>query len=548
MKRFFNLVGTIVLCATAFTVFSCEDDVSDVGSGLLDTGSTANVKYVDVISYNTNNDSIRSDEKVLQNGILGVFEEPTFGRTKAKFYSQARITNYNPDFGENAAMDSVILYIPVHTKTDEDDIEIDTTYLYLAEGEEPTDTATIRIARTYKLDSIYGNSNATMNLQVREVAEYLNSQETTYFSNPNLAPCQECPNVNQIDVFPTVLGTGIIKNKLTTYQVKQQNANTTAIPPIAFQIKLDTAYFKQKFIDNQNSSDLNDNSAFIRNFFRGIELSVLEDQGFLFNFKPASSEFALIMYYHYDNPEEQEEGDTDYDATLEGGYALNFLTYWSENFAYNVQINQYEHTNRSSQFVNAYTNPNTTVGDSRLYLAGMEGTKTVIKINQEQLNEIRQNVLNNDWAIVGAELNLYIDESHNLKTPPYLFAWNNYRDEDEWKNINFQDVYTFYNSYPVSVQFNPMYDYEADPKMYTIRITDYIKSIVEQNEVYEEASVILSMGNFLLSASSSYTTVFNNEDPFFNNRSFNPYRVVLHGSNSENADKKLRLKVYYTEK
>jgi len=545
MKRFFNLVAVILLCATVFTVFSCEDDISDVGSGLLDSGSYASVQYVDIISYNTNNDSIRSDEQVLQSGVLGVFEEPVFGRTKARFITQARMTSFNPDFGENAEMDSVILSIPVYYKSDESDVEIDTTYIYLGENESPSDTATMRISRTYKLDSIYGKTDLQMTLQVREVAEYLYSQDSIYYSNSSIAPCQGCPNINQIDVFPNVIGSGVVKNKVTTHQIKKKNSTSTDIPPIAFQIKLDKDYFKQKFIDNQNSSDLNDNSAFIRNFFRGIEISVLEDQGFIFNFQPGSSAFNLIMYYHYDNPEEGE----DEPEHLDKMYGLSFASYWSAPQAgYNVQVNQFDHSNRSVQFVNAYTNPNTTQGDSRLYLAGMDGTKTVIKIDQEQLNQIRQNVLNNDWAIVGAELNLYIDDSHNLKTPPYLFAWNNYRDGDSWKNINFPDISSFYNSYPLSVQFNPMYNYADNPKMYTIRITDYIKDIVEKNEIYEDGSVVLSMGNFLLSPSSSYTGVLSTTDPFLNNRSFNPYRVVLHGSNSENQDKKLRLKVYYTQK
>lgn len=541
MKRFFNYVAATFMLATAFTVFSCEDDISDVGSGLIDSGSIANAFYVDVVSYNTNNDSIRSDELVLQSGVLGVYEEPLFGRTKAKFISQARMSSFNPDFGANAEMDSVILSIPVYYKNNVDDIDVDTTYLYLGEGEQPSDTATMRITRTYKLDSIYGNTDLTMNLQVREVAEYLYSQDTTYYSNPALAPCAGCPNINEIDVFPTVLGSVEIKNKVTTHQIKKRNSTSNEVPPVAFQIKLDKDYFKQKFIDNQNSSDLNDNSAFIRNFFRGIELSILENQGFIFNFNPASPAFNLVMYYHYDDPEEPEED-------LNGVYGLIFNTYWSPTPGYNVQINQFEHSNRSSQFVNAYTNPNTTAGDSRLYLAGMDGTKTVIKINQEQLNEIRQNVLNNDWAIVGAELNLYIDDSYSLRTPPYLFAWNQFREDNKWKNVNFSDVYSFYNSYPLSVQFNPMYNYSENDKKYTIRITDYVKSIVEQNETYEEGSVILSLGNFLLSPSSSYSNVWSTTNPFYNNRAFNPYRVVLHGSNSEQQDKKLRLKVYYTQK
>lgn len=548
MKKFFNCIAVALVLTATFAVSSCEDEISNVGSGLVDGGSVADVELVDIIAYNTNNDSIRSDENILQNGVLGVFEEPVFGRTKARFITQARLSSFNPDFGDNAVMDSVILTLPVHYLTDEDDIDIDTTYLYIEDNEEPSDTATMRIARTYKLDSLYGKTDLSMTLQVREVEEYLYSQDTTYYSNPALAPCQGCPNINDIDVSRTVIGSGTVKNKVTTYQTKQKNSTSTTVPAVAFQIKLDKDYFKQKFIDNQNSSDLNDNSAFIRNFFRGIELSVAEDQGFLFNFKPSDTSFNILMYYTYDNPEEEDEDDEDYEARLSSTFGLNFSTYWTSTPGYNVQINQFDHANRSSAFVNAYTNPNTAEGDTRLYLAGMDGTKTVIKIDQEKLNTIRNNVLNNDWAVVGAELNLYIDDSYGLKTPPYLFAWNNYKEDDEWKNINFPDVYTFYNYYPTSVQFNPIYDYEEDTKMYTIRITDYIKSIVEQDEVYEDGSVILSLGNFLLSSSSSYTTVLSSTNPFYNNRAFNPYRVVLHGTNSENQDKKLKLKVYYTKK
>jgi len=539
MKIFFNYAAWVVVALTAFSAFSCEDDISDVGSGLVDTGSLANALYVDVISYNTNNDSIRSDEQILQNAILGVFEEPVFGRTKARFISQARLGQLSPDFGENAGMDSVILRIPVFYNDDEDEIDVDTTYLYLAEGEEPTDTATIRIKRTYKLDSIYGKTDLPMTLQVREVGEYLYSQDSTYYSNPSLGS-----PINNINILPAVLGSAEIKNKVTTYQVKASNGTETA-PTVAYEIKLDAAYFKQKFIDNQNSSDLNDQAAFIRNFFRGIELSVAENQGFFFNFNP--NLLSLTMYYSYDNPEEDEDDEPRLNKTL----PLTFTSYWNTTPGYNVQVNQYEHANRSSQFVNSYTNPNMESGDARIYLDGLDGTKTVIKINQDQLEQIRQNVLNNDWAIVGAELNLYVDDSYNLKKPPYLFAWNSYTDEGNAQNIineNFSDLYSFYNSYPTSVQFNPMYDYDKDPKMYTIRITDYIKSIVEKDSVYTDGKVVLSLGNFLLSPSSSYTSPFSGTNPFYNNRAFNPYRVVLHGSGSEQEDKKLKLKVYYTKK
>ena len=146
MIGFSKFVVAITVCATALLVFSCENDVNEIGSGIFD-GASSNVYYADVVSYNTNNDSIRSDEQVLQSGILGVYEEPVFGRVKSKFYSQARIGILNPDFGDNPKMDSVILNIPVFYKTGEDNIQVDTTYVYLPEGQEPSDTATIRIKR-----------------------------------------------------------------------------------------------------------------------------------------------------------------------------------------------------------------------------------------------------------------------------------------------------------------------------------------------------------------------------------------------------------------
>lgn len=541
MRNLFKFISGATLCVLALFNLSCEDDISGVGSDLLDSGSTANVMYVDVVSYNTNNDSIRSDEKVLQNGIVGVYEEGVFGRTKARFISQARLNSLNFDFGTNPKMDSVIFRIPVFTKSGDENIAVDTTTVFTA-PEGSSDPDTILIKRTYTLDSIYGRTELPMTLQLKEVGNYLYSQDSTFYSNNNLGGAN-----NYINVLPTVLGASIVSNKVTTYQRKASTDNAQAPAPM-FEIKLDKDYFNQKFIENANPGDFQDQSGFIRNLFRGIELSVAEDQGFLFNFNP--NLLSLAMYISYDNPDPQEEGEEDYEPRKQKILPLNFLNLWSAapNIGYNVQVNQYDHFNRSAQFVDSYTNPNTTNGDQRLYLDGLDGTKSIIKINQEQLEQIRQNVLNNDWAIVGAELNLYVDDSYGLKKPPYLFAWNSYKEDQKTKNLNFTDLVAFYNSYPISVQFNPMYNYTDNPNVYTIRITDYIKSIVEKNESFEDGEVVLSLGNFLLNPSNSYTSPVSATDPFANNRAFNPYRIVLHGSASEQIEKQLKLKIYYTKK
>lgn len=542
MKRLSKLVVALMICATAFLVFSCENDINEIGSNLFD-GASSNVYYVDVLSYNTNNDSIRSDEKVLQSAILGVYSEPVFGRTRARFYSQARLGILDPVFGDNPDMDSVVLNIPVFYKKGDDNISIDTTYVYLAEGETPSDTATIRIKRTYKLDSIYGKTDLPITLQVKEVSKYMQSQDSTHYSNPAIANCQGCNNINNIETFPQLLGSLQITNKLITYQTKKKNEPGIETPPVVFKIKLDKTYFKQKFIDNQGSPDMLDQASFIRNFFRGIEISTPEDQGFLMAFRPNSGDFSLVMFYSYDKT--NSEGEVE---RKKSALPLLFTTYWSSTPGFNVQVNQFEHANRSSQFVNAYTHPNTVEGDTRLYLDGLDGTKTVIKINQTEIDAIKDHVQNDNWAIVGAELNFYVDDSYGLPKPPFLFAWNNYVENGKNNNKNFTDIRSFYNHYPTVVQFNPRYDFKNDNKMYTIRITDYIKEIVENKKVYEDGKIILSLGNFLMLPNTGYTDILDTKNPFINDRAFNPNRVVLHGNNTEQSDKKLRLKIYYTKK
>lgn len=533
MKRIFNLAfGGLFLAVSLFSV-SCEDDISNVGSNMLDDGTSADVMYVDVLAYNQNLDSIRSDEKVLQSAVLGVYEEAVFGRTKARFISQARMSTPNPNFGTNPVVDSVLLTIPVfHNTTVE---SVDTIRKYTApENSNAVDTLIIK--RTYKVDSLYGNTAIPMTIQVREVAQYLQSQDSILYSNPNLGS-----EINNIQVFPQILGSAQVGNKVTTEQVVPANSVSEQPPTPAYIIKLDPTFFKEKLIDNQGSANLSDQASFIRNLFRGIELSVVENQGFIFNFDP--NLMSIDMYYKKDNTGSNSESVPRVNAT----YSLEFKSTWASVPGYNVQVNQFEHANRSSQFMNAYTNPNTTTGDSRLYLNGLDGTRSIVKINQEQLNQIRQNVIDHNWVVVGAELIFHIDDSYGFKTPSYLFAWNSYKKDNKQQNESFPDLTKFYNNYPGVVHFNPKYDFKSNPKTYIIRITDYIKGIVEQGEIYEDGEVVVALGNFLLSP-PAYTNVVNSKAYYLNNRAFNPYRIVLHGNATEQSEKALKLKIYYTKK
>ncbi|WP_042723008.1 DUF4270 family protein, partial [Flavobacterium sp. B17] len=72
-----------------------------------------------VIAYNIdNNDTIRTDASKLAYGVLGAFDEEKFGMQKAAYLTQVKLSTYDPDFGTNATVDSVILVIKPRYATD----------------------------------------------------------------------------------------------------------------------------------------------------------------------------------------------------------------------------------------------------------------------------------------------------------------------------------------------------------------------------------------------------------------------------------------------
>ena len=120
-------------------------------------------------------------------------------------------------------------------------------------------------------------------------------------------------------------------------------------------------------------------------------------------------------------------------------------------------------------------------------------------------------------------------------------GWNNFKSEDVYVDRMYDDMLDFANAYPYNVHFNPFV--KKDDKFYTIDITKHIKNMIEKGEVYEDQTMNIALGNFLLNSDATITSA----NPFVRNTIANPYRVVLHGNATENLEKKLKLKVYYTK-
>ena len=121
MKKIFNiLLASIVMVTAGVSIVSCEDESIGLGSGLVGGDVEGNFTSYDVIAYNTYADSIRSDQKVLQNALLGAYEESVFGQTKASFISQLRLSTTSPNFGTNPQVRRPALTLLKHLKLNQD--------------------------------------------------------------------------------------------------------------------------------------------------------------------------------------------------------------------------------------------------------------------------------------------------------------------------------------------------------------------------------------------------------------------------------------------
>ena len=169
---------------------ACEQEDRFVGAGVVGDGAAQLHKaYVDLMAVTLGPDSLRADRTVLQNAVIGVYDEPLFGKNKSYFYSQVRLGTLNPDFGNNSVVDSVILSIPVFAQSS-DTISrehrlLSTRYTLSTTDTECTIVDTLSVYETrylFEMDSLYGNRNSTMTLQVHRVTDNLRTIDSARLS------------------------------------------------------------------------------------------------------------------------------------------------------------------------------------------------------------------------------------------------------------------------------------------------------------------------------------------------------------------------------
>ncbi|MDR1876058.1 MAG: DUF4270 domain-containing protein [Flavobacteriaceae bacterium] len=501
MKIYKFELKLLVLSLISMTfLLSCESDSTSIGSNLIPDKPEGNVTYVDLIAYNiSNNDTIRADCNTLTNGLIGVYEDAVFGKSKASFNTQIRLNSSDEIVGTIQEIDSVVLaFYPSYTSSSSTVKEV------ILNPGSTSGIDTIKYITKYPLSSYLGGGSP-MTVKINRINTFLESFESKFYSDKS------------IDV-GDLLGTAVLSDSVTTVSIKTSDGKTVLEPTIpGYRIKLDTEYFKQHFFDKKGSADIGDNSKFIQ-YFRGIRISPEDDTSkFMVNF-PRST-VTLTAYYRYKNDPSDSYTGTSYAFTV--------------NSVYNTVVGEYDFYGRStagSQFKQQMQNPDKVSGESTLFLQGMGGPSIHLKLDDTQIEAVRDSVKNKGWAVIDAKLKFYLAEDAVSK-PTYIYGYN-------LTKLSFLPDLTSYPSL-AGYYFNPAYNFTDNPGYYTLNVTNHIKNIVEKNEANDE--ILVEMGNFAIDSSSGVYLGYSRTT-----RVYEPFRLIFYG-NKETGDKKLKLEIIYTK-
>lgn len=496
-------------------LYNCEPDPDSLGEQLFLDGAAHGVeKSYDVIAYNiNNNDSIRSDAAKLGLATLGAVKDEQFGKQRASYYTQLRLPSYSPDFGTNAAVDSVVLVIKPTYASDSIATTTNEDYIY-PDGS----VAAKKVVNTYPAIK-YGRTKAPkLTIKVNEVTEFLNGASDIAYSNKDYSVGVE---LGRKDFTGTV-------NSVTI--TKDSDASSLFTSATGFRIPLSASFFKTKIIDKKGQPELSDVSNFIR-YFKGLKLSVSDEDedAYLMQFSPNDME--LVMYY---TNEKTENNITTRPQS----------TYTFAIGSTNAHIANYKYE-RSAQY-SSNVLENKELGDAKLYTQGMGGPSIGVRLPKETIDSLQQLYRNNKAAIISAKIRMYTDDttwtSKYAKPKNFTIVQ---RDKDakgvtttfttDLLNLGGSNNFALYRAY----------DLDKNPTYYEFTVTKSVKDIVEvatSATDNKDKYFKIDIGSFLSASDGASLAGYQ-----YTSRPYAVDRAVFIGSNSTNANK-IQLKIIYGTK
>lgn len=487
-----------------FTIISCEKEIESIGVNLVDNNNFSTSKLTtEVITANENVDRVISSG--VPQYLLGVYSDTEFGKLKASIVSHISppVIGNDYNYGVNAAIDSVIVYIPYQSTRDLENYS----------GGKPK----------FIIDSVFGDSNVEFKLNVYELKTFLNtldpedpSKLAVYYSDKEFLKGENTLFSGSFKVNPndTVAYIKRYMPDATTFYDIDTIKQTNLSPSI--KIPLDENMIQQIFVDNAAGSEFSSIDDF-QHFFRGLYIEAEEmtnDKSHLLSLNMLNAN--ITIYYSNDEDEGADIDLNDNGITGEQGVRIKHEYVFSFG---SLKSNVLERDNTNIK----------ASGDDRLYVQGAAGSIANIEIlGSENLSDLR----GNNWLITDANLIFYVDQNASSNIVPEQLFLYNYDDNEQILDVMTEGQ--------LAVGGFLERDEAGEPYRYVFKITDYISELLKSDEPLD----LVKLGLKVYSASDTPISI---TDTTIKNFSWNPKGVVLFGDNINAGDKRVKFEISYSE-
>jgi len=526
---------------------SCDNDFNELGSSIIeDDIHHDNITRIEagVTAFDKATGAVQSNNLPINS--IGFYKNPAFGTTTAHFVSQVKLNTLNPQFTTNVEIDTVYFYVPYFTKSATNNSDGTTTY---------------------ELDSIKGNTNASMRLNVYENRFFLrdtdpsqpNLTEQKYFSD-QLAMVHNERNPVRLNDNSNPLENDAFK--ISASQIQRKKGDGTVIERFApgIFLHLNKAFFQGKII---NSPGKLINQTVFKEWFRGL----------YFNVEPTGDDGAMaaldwskgkvVIIYKQDKV-------AGIEGTVSADRVRNTLELnMAEIAAVSINTVNFFENNYSPAFSSgiATTTAEEASGENRLFIKGGQGSVAYIDINTSAFSQYIINSKVQEPKIVVNEANLtfYVDQSSSATG-----GMKDVAKDDEPLRVYLYDlknkrpIYDYYldaTANTLSPKFNKnvhggIIEREGGKgRRYKLRLTHHINNIINHDSTNVRLALVVSENiNFIGNAALKSPINFNNgtsTDYIPAASVISPTGTVLFGNNipvgDPNYDKRLKLEIFYTK-
>jgi len=555
--------------ATVFLLFlasfiACDKDFNVIESDVLGKDNAnffTDSLVLPISAYNKKLEALQINN--LPSNLLGVFDDPDYGKTTASIVTQLTPTSFDEDFGINPAIDSVVIHIP---------------YFNTVTGTDTNNSS----ASTYSLDSVYGNVDAPIKLTIYQNNYFLRDFDPSgeinsiqnYFSKTEelIDPTRNYAlNGSQTIDFDNHLGEIIYENDafrakaeaIELWVVSSTDTVKTFVAPalrISFDSEIDDdadeiAFWQQTIIE-KNGDPVLSNANNFRNYFRGLyfKAEAIGSDGNMILMNLGAADANVTIYYT-----KGEEAERTQDS-----YVLNF------------------NGNILNTFINDFSIPledgDKDNGDETLYLKGLEGSMAVVDLfpTDEALEDFKNNFRqtdDNDEFIIDKTTGLFLLKKLINEAQLVIYEDDNMLTNPTDENGDVYHKYDRIYAYDIKNNITTI-DYQIDPTesnvalsskifslgqreestgKYKIRITEHLNNIIQNDSTNYQLGLVLS-NNVNVASSSRILNSSDDVTAVPTVSIISPRGTILYGSNDaidaidvNGENKKLKLKVFFTE-